>query len=88
MRRHRPFRSDVARVGAAGKYFGTKGYEVRKNAQLACEVEFAIPREISQQQGVTLARDFVYAEFVNAGLIATSTCICMSVRAAWQDPQL
>ena len=44
--------------------------EVRKDAQLAREVEFAIPRELNQQQGIALARDFVAAEFVDRGMIA------------------
>lgn len=44
--------------------------EVRKDAQLAREVEFAIPRELNQQQGIELARDFVTAEFVDRGMIA------------------
>ncbi len=44
--------------------------ELRKDAQLAREVEFAIPRELNQQQGVELVRDFVQAEFVETGMIA------------------
>ena len=44
--------------------------EVRKDAQLAREVEFAIPRELSQEQGITLAREFVQREFVDRGMIA------------------
>src|SRR6185312_6921440 len=44
--------------------------EVRKDAQLAREVEFALPRELSQAQGIELARDFVQAEFVNQGMVA------------------
>ncbi len=44
--------------------------EVRKDAQLAREVEFAIPREMSERQGSELARDFVRGEFVNRGMIA------------------
>ena len=44
--------------------------EVRKDAQLAREVEFAIPREMSQEQGVALARDFVQREFVDHGMVA------------------
>ncbi len=44
--------------------------ELRKDAQLAREVEFAIPRELNQQQGIELARDFVQAEFVDRGMIA------------------
>jgi len=44
--------------------------EKRKDAQLAREVEFAIPREMNQAQGIDLARDFVQAEFVDRGMIA------------------
>jgi ATP-dependent exoDNAse (exonuclease V) alpha subunit len=44
--------------------------EVRRDAQLAREVEFALPREMSQADGIALARDFVQAEFVNRGMIA------------------
>jgi Ti-type conjugative transfer relaxase TraA len=44
--------------------------EKRKDAQLAREVEFAIPRELSQEQGIELAREFVEAEFVAKGMIA------------------
>jgi Ti-type conjugative transfer relaxase TraA len=45
-------------------------FEVRKDAQLAREVEFAIPREMTQAQGIKLARDFAQAEFVDRGMIA------------------
>ncbi len=44
--------------------------EIRKDAQLAREVEFAIPREMTQAQGIELARDFVQSEFVDQGMIA------------------
>jgi ATP-dependent exoDNAse (exonuclease V) alpha subunit len=44
--------------------------ELRKDAQLSREVEFAIPRELNQQQGIDLARDFVQTEFVDRGMIA------------------
>jgi len=44
--------------------------ELRKDAQLAREVEFAIPRELDQQEGIRLARDFVEREFVSRGMIA------------------
>jgi len=47
-----------------------EAFEVRKDAQLAREVEFAIPREMTQAQGIELARDFVQAEFVDHGMIA------------------
>jgi Ti-type conjugative transfer relaxase TraA len=44
--------------------------EVRKDAQLARDVEFAIPREMIEQDGIQLARDFVAREFVARGMIA------------------
>lgn len=47
-----------------------EAFEVRKDAQLAREVEFAIPREMSDAQGIELARDFVRGEFVDQGMIA------------------
>src|ERR1700758_2992012 len=47
-----------------------EAFEIRKDAQLAREVEFAIPREMTQAQGIELAHDFVRGEFVNRGMIA------------------
>jgi len=44
--------------------------EIRKDAQLAREVEFALPREMSEAQAIELARDFVRGEFVDRGMIA------------------
>lgn len=44
--------------------------EKRKDAQFAREVEFAIPCEISQEQGIALAREFVAREFVDRGMVA------------------
>ena len=44
--------------------------EKRKDAQLAREVEFSIPREMTKEQGIALARDFVEREFVARGMIA------------------
>jgi ATP-dependent exoDNAse (exonuclease V) alpha subunit len=44
--------------------------ELRKDAQLAREVEFAIPRELSQEQGIALAREFAQREFVERGMVA------------------
>lgn len=44
--------------------------ELRKDAQLAREIEFAIPRELTDEHGIALARDFVKAEFVDRGMIA------------------
>ena len=50
--------------------------EKRKDAQLSREVEFAIPRELNQEQGIALARDFVQTEFVDRGMIADLNVHC------------
>jgi len=47
-----------------------EAFEKRKDAQLAREVEFSIPREMTKAQGIELARDFVSQEFVARGMIA------------------
>ena len=44
--------------------------EARKDAQFAREIEFALPRELSAEDGIELAREFVAREFVAAGMIA------------------
>lgn len=44
--------------------------EKRKDAQLSREVEFAIPRDMDQAQGIELARDFVQREMVDRGMVA------------------
>ncbi len=44
--------------------------EVRKDAQLAREVEFALPRELDQAEGIRLAREFVDREFIARGMVA------------------
>ena len=42
----------------------------QKDAQLAREVKFAIPPEMTERQGIELARDFVQREFVDRGMVA------------------
>jgi Ti-type conjugative transfer relaxase TraA len=44
--------------------------EKRIDAQLAREVGFALPRELSPEMGIELAREFVSREFVGLGMIA------------------
>jgi Ti-type conjugative transfer relaxase TraA len=44
--------------------------EVRKDAQLAREVEFALPRELEQADAIAVARDFVQRAFVERGMCA------------------
>ncbi len=43
--------------------------EKRKDAQLAREVEFALPRELTKKDNIRLAREFVKSEFVEKGMI-------------------
>jgi Ti-type conjugative transfer relaxase TraA len=44
--------------------------EKRIDAQLAREIEFALPRELLPEMGIALARDFVEREFVGIGMVA------------------
>lgn len=44
--------------------------EARKDAQLAREVEFALPRELTREDAIALAREFVQAAFVDRGMVA------------------
>ncbi|MDN3562829.1 Ti-type conjugative transfer relaxase TraA, partial [Paeniroseomonas aquatica] len=48
--------------------------EKRKDAQVAREVEVALPRELSPAEGISLARDFAAREFVARGMVA-DVCI-------------
>ena len=43
--------------------------ERRKDAVLAREVEFALPRELSRAEGIALAQDFVREQFVARGMV-------------------
>ena len=47
-----------------------EAFEKRKDAQLCREVEFAIPRELDQAEGIRLAQDFCEQEFVTRGMVA------------------
>lgn len=47
-----------------------EAFEKRKDAQLCREVEFAIPRELDQAEGIRLAQAFVEKEFVARGMVA------------------
>ncbi len=44
--------------------------EKAKNAQLAREIEIALPRELTREQGISLVREYVKEQFVNAGMRA------------------
>ena len=47
-----------------------EAFEARRDAQIAREVEFALPREMTERQGIELARDFVQSAFVDQGMVA------------------
>lgn len=44
--------------------------EKRKDARVAREVEIALPRELSIEQNIELAREFVKSSFVSEGMVA------------------
>jgi ATP-dependent exoDNAse (exonuclease V) alpha subunit len=44
--------------------------EKADNAQLAREIEFSLPRELTREQGITLVRDYVQQTFVDKGMCA------------------
>jgi hypothetical protein len=44
--------------------------EKRKDAQLAKEIEVALPRELNRQQQVELLKDYIHENFVAKGMIA------------------
>ncbi|MFT2096626.1 MobQ family relaxase [Acidiphilium multivorum] len=54
----------------AALWSGVEAAEKRKDAQLAREVHFALPRELDKAQRLELIRDFCEREFVARGMIA------------------
>lgn len=44
--------------------------EVRDDARLAREVEFSLPVELSKEQNIKLARDYIKESFVDRGMVA------------------
>jgi ATP-dependent exoDNAse (exonuclease V) alpha subunit len=44
--------------------------EKRKDAQLCREVEISIPKELTEEQGINLIREYVKSTFVDRGMIA------------------
>jgi len=54
----------------AALWSGVEAAEKRKDAQLAREVHFALPRELDRAERVELIRDFCQREFVARGMIA------------------
>ena len=44
--------------------------EKRRDAQVAPEIEFALPAELRQSEAIALAREFVEREFVALGMVA------------------
>jgi ATP-dependent exoDNAse (exonuclease V) alpha subunit len=56
--------------GEANPRFVVTSLQRDKDAQLTREIEFALPRELDQSQGIELARAFAEREFVARGMIA------------------
>ena len=44
--------------------------ENRKDAQLAREFNFSLPKELTSEQNIILAREFIQKEFVDRGMVA------------------
>jgi ATP-dependent exoDNAse (exonuclease V) alpha subunit len=44
--------------------------EKNKNSQLAREIEIALPKELSQEENIELAKEYVKKNFVNHGMVA------------------
>ena len=44
--------------------------EKRKDSQVAREMQFALPKELTQEQNIKLAKEFVRDEFISRGMIA------------------
>lgn len=49
---------------------GVEVAEVRQDAQLAREINVALPKELNAEQNWTLLKDFVQKEFVDQGMVA------------------
>jgi ATP-dependent exoDNAse (exonuclease V) alpha subunit len=47
-----------------------QGREKRKDSQLARELEFALPQELSIEKNIGLSKDFVIGVFVSEGMVA------------------
>jgi Ti-type conjugative transfer relaxase TraA len=47
-----------------------EAFEKRKDARLAREVQFSLPRELTIEQNIELAKEFVQKTFVDAGMVA------------------
>lgn len=57
-------------IGRSNLWNEVEKVENRKDAQLAREVEIALPIELNKQQKIDLLKDFVNKEFVDFGMIA------------------
>ncbi len=60
--------------------------ERRRDAQLARELELALPRELSQAEAIRLARDFVRTECVRRGMVADLAVHCPRGRDGEAQP--
>ena len=70
----------------AALWSGVEAAEKRKDAQLAREVHFALPRELDRAERVELIRDFCRREFVTRGMIADVTIHNPSGRDGGEQP--
>lgn len=65
-----PPRTPAWMLNRAELWNGVEKAEKRRDAQLAREIEVAIPRELAVQRRVPLVREFIQDEFVSRGMVA------------------
>ncbi len=61
---------EAGRAARSRLWNEVEAIERRKDAVLAREIEFALPRELSQAEGIALAQEFVRQQFVSRGMVA------------------
>ena len=66
---------DIADNGASHKssellWNTVEQFEIRKDARLAREIEFALPKELSLQQNIELAKQYIEQNIVSKGMVA------------------
>ncbi len=61
---------DDARLAAERLWNLVEAKETRIDAQLAREIEFALPIELTREQNISLAKEFIQDQFVQHGMVA------------------
>ena len=62
--------------------------EIRKDARLAREIQFSLPRELTLEQNIALAREFVQTTFVDKGMVADMAVHVDHTKAGEEQPHV